>query len=229
MDDAVATVGERIAAGRLQRVVVTNANKAWLAARNPELRAIVESADLIIPEYAIAWGARRLRMHGIYHVGGLTLMRRLLIEAPARGWTIYLLGGRAAVVDRLADRLRAETPALRIVGWHHGYLDAGAERRVRAELARHRPDLLFVGMGSPRQEQWIAGLREAEACIAMGVGGSFDVLAGVKRDAPRWLHGNGLEWLFRLSQDPRNLWKRYLVTNPWFVWQIYRQAWQKRS
>lgn len=228
-DETVLHIAERIATGRLQRVVVTNANKSWLAARDAELRAAIEAADLIVPEYAVAWAARRLGIRGVHHVGGLTLMRRLLHEAPARDWSVYLLGARPSVNALLAARLRTASPDLRIVGHHHGYIDEGGEEQVRSELARLKPDLLFVAMGSPRQERLIARLRDGEAGMAMGVGGSFDVLAGVKKDAPPWLHGNGLEWIFRLSQDPKHLWKRYLVTNPWFVWQVFRQARRRRS
>jgi N-acetylglucosaminyldiphosphoundecaprenol N-acetyl-beta-D-mannosaminyltransferase len=86
---------------------------------------------------------------------------------------------------------------------------------------RVRPDVLFVAMGSPRQEYWLAEI-ESGPYVMLGVGGSFDVLSGTKRDAPAWMQGRGLEWLFRLSQDPR-LWRRYLVTNPWFVWQVIRE------
>jgi N-acetylglucosaminyldiphosphoundecaprenol N-acetyl-beta-D-mannosaminyltransferase len=228
MEEAIARIAERIAIGGLHRVVVSNANKAWLAARHAELRRIIEEADLVIAEYATAWGAKRLGIDGVTHVGGLTLMMRLLATAPQRGWSVYLLGARPDVVGALVARLRAESPRLNLAGQHHGYLDAAREEQVRAELAERQPDLLFVGMGSPRQEQFMVRLEPGMARVAIGVGGSFDVLAGAKRDAPPWMRGRGLEWLFRLAQDPANLWRRYLVTNPWFVWQVYRSAWRHR-
>jgi N-acetylglucosaminyldiphosphoundecaprenol N-acetyl-beta-D-mannosaminyltransferase len=229
MDGAVATIADRIAAGRLQRVYVANANKAWLAARDPALRALLQRADLVVAEYAMAWAARRLGIAGVEHVGGLTLVARLLVEAPARDWSVFLLGGRGEVVGALAARLRQAAPGPRLVGWHHGYLDAAGEAHVRALLAARAPDILLVAMGSPRQERFIGRLEEGMARVALGVGGSFDVLSGVKKDAPAWMRGRGLEWLFRLSQDPRNLWKRYLITNPWFVWRVYHEAWTRRS
>jgi N-acetylglucosaminyldiphosphoundecaprenol N-acetyl-beta-D-mannosaminyltransferase len=228
MDAAVATIAERIATGGLQRVVVTNANKAWLAARHAEMRRMMESADLVIAEYATAWAARRLGIAGIEHVGGLTLMVRLLEEAALRGWTVFLLGARQPVLERLVQRLRRERPELRLVGHAHGYLDAGQVAAVRAQLAACTPDLLFVATGSPKQERFIFGLEEGMAKVAIGVGGSFDVIAGVKKDAPSWMRGRGLEWLYRLGQDPANLWRRYLLTNPWFAWQVAREAWARR-
>jgi N-acetylglucosaminyldiphosphoundecaprenol N-acetyl-beta-D-mannosaminyltransferase len=224
MERAVERVAAAVTSGRLNRVMVTNANKAWLAHRDPELRGLMEAADLVVAEYATAWAARRLGVAGVDHIGGLTLMMRLLAEAPLRGWRVYLLGAEAAVVDALAARLRARAPRLQIVGVHHGYFDDGSADVVRASLRAARPDLLFVAMGSPRQERFIAGLDDAHAGVAIGVGGSFDVLAGRKRDAPRWMRGRGLEWLYRLGQDPRRLWRRYLVTNAWFAFGVAREA-----
>ncbi|HEX6938352.1 MAG TPA: WecB/TagA/CpsF family glycosyltransferase [Longimicrobiales bacterium] len=218
MEGAVARAAEAIAGGDRCRILVTNANKAWLARRDARLRAILEGAELVVPEWATVWAARRLRRPALHHVGGITLMVRLLDEAERNGWTAYFLGARPEAVEVLVDRLRRERPALRIAGWHHGYLDAELDRAVRRELATARPDLLFVAMGSPLQEYWIADAWvEIRARVALGVGGSFDVLAGLKRDAPAWARGRGLEWLYRLAQDPRRYARRYLVTNTWFV------------
>lgn len=223
MAGAVREVRGALAGGKRCRILVVNANKAWLARRDERLRGILEGAELVIPEWAMVWAAARLGLEGIHHIGGITLMVRLLEEAEAEGWTVYLLGARPEVVDALAERLGSERPALRVVGWHHGYLDEEGTARVRAELAELRPDLLFVAMGSPLQEYWIdEGWGEHGARVALGVGGSFDVLAGLKRDAPAWARGRGLEWLYRLAQDPRRLWRRYLVTNSWFLWEIAR-------
>lgn len=224
MDDAVERVAAGITSGRLHRVMVTNANKAWLAHRDGELRALMEAADLVVAEYATAWAAKRLGMPGVEHIGGLTLMMRLLAEAPLRGWSVYLLGAEPAVVAALAEQLRVRAPGLRLAGAHHGYLDEALGVEVRAELATEPPDLIFVAMGSPLQERFIASLDDTHARVAIGVGGSFDVLTGQKKDAPAWMRGRGLEWIYRLGQDPRRLWRRYLVTNTWFVLGVAREA-----
>ncbi len=218
MEGAVAWAAGAIEGGSRCRILVTNANKAWLARGDARLRAILEGAELVIPEWATVWAARRLRRPTLHHVGGITLMVRLLEEAERRGWSAYFLGARPEVVGALVERLRRERPGLRIAGHHHGYLDADLDRAVRRDIAAARPDLLFVAMGSPLQEYWIDGAwAEIGAAVALGVGGSFDVLAGLKKDAPRWARGRGLEWLYRLAQDPRRYWRRYLVTNTWFV------------
>jgi N-acetylglucosaminyldiphosphoundecaprenol N-acetyl-beta-D-mannosaminyltransferase len=225
MEGAVERVEEAAGRDGAYRVVVTNANKAWQAARDPGLRAILEAAELVVPEWAMAWAARRLGIHGVHHVGGITLMARLLEVAESRGRSVYLLGAAPDVVEALATRLQRERPGLRLVGWHHGYLgDEAAWERVVATIERLRPDLLFVAMGSPLQELRIDDLaaRLPTLRVAMGVGGSFDVLAGRKKDAPAWARGRGLEWLYRLAQDPTRLGRRYLVTNTWFVGTVLR-------
>ncbi|MBX6366002.1 MAG: WecB/TagA/CpsF family glycosyltransferase [Gemmatimonadetes bacterium] len=223
LEGAVAFVASALARQRACRIVVTNANKAWLAARDARLRAILEGADLVVAEWATAWAARRLGVAGVEHVGGITLMVRLLAEAEARGWSCYFLGAAPGVADAMVARLRRERPRLRIAGWYHGYLDEASGAAVAAALRATRPDLLFVAMGSPLQEYYLAALPAESAGAALGVGGSFDVLAGLKRDAPAWARGHGLEWLYRLAQDPRRLWRRYLVTNTWFVARVLRE------
>lgn len=220
----VQRVDDAIRARRPFRIGVLNANKCWLAADDPELRAFLEACELVVPETAVVWGGRWLGRRGLREVWGVVLMRTLLHEAARRGWSVYLLGAHESVVDVLAAELRAELPELRLVGHHHGYLDDLSEARVRRDLRSLRPDILFVGMGSPRQERFLAGLGEGDGLtVGLGVGGSFDVLSGFKRDAPAWIRGTGTEWLFRVLQDPRALWKRYLVVNPWFVWSVLRE------
>jgi N-acetylglucosaminyldiphosphoundecaprenol N-acetyl-beta-D-mannosaminyltransferase len=225
MAEAVERVDAAAVGDRPFRVLVTNANKAWQAARDPRLRAALESADLAVPEWAVAWAARRLGIEGVHHVGGITLMEQLLRVAEARGRTVYLLGATTAVVGALAATLARERPALRVIGWRDGYMDDAGWEALVAEIEALKPDLLFVAMGSPLQELRIMELagRVPTLRVAMGVGGSFDVLAGLKRDAPRWARGRGLEWLYRLAQDPRRLWRRYLVTNTWFLAAVLRQ------
>ena len=229
MGEVVEVVAGAIARKSAFRIVVTNANKTWLASRDPVLRSALEGADLVVAEWATAWAASRLGVPGIVHIGGITLMMRLIDECEARGWSCYFLGARSEVSAALLSKLSRERPALRVAGAHHGYLDEALSKDVRAELVRLRPDIVFVGMGSPLQEQWLVDLPGDAGVVRLGVGGSFDVLAGLKQDAPAWLRGRGGEWLWRLAQDPRRLWKRYLVTNTWFVGQVLRARLARRE
>jgi len=126
------------------------------------------------------------------------------------------------------SNLRSIYPKLQIVGWHHGFFTVEEDFAIRNEIAALHPDLLFVALGSPRQEFWIAQhLPELGTPVCMGVGGSFDVLAGIKRDAPDWIRALAAEWLFRLVQDPGNLWRRYLITMPWLLKKVLAELSRK--
>jgi N-acetylglucosaminyldiphosphoundecaprenol N-acetyl-beta-D-mannosaminyltransferase len=229
MDGAVAVVRASIAGEQRCRILVANANKAWLARGSARLRAILESAELVVGEWAMVWAAEKLGEAGVHFVAGITLMGRLLEEAEREGWSVYLLGAQPEVVEALAARLKRDRPQLRLAGRHHGYLDETLTQHVRAELAELRPDLLFVAMGSPLQEYWISDAWTSPgARVALGVGGSFDVLAGLKKDTPAWARGRGLEWIYRTVQDPRRYWRRYLVTNSWFVWSVMWERFRTR-
>lgn len=216
--------GQAVAHGTRLRIAVTNANKCFLAGRDPRLRAFLEQAELVVPETAVVWGARALGRDGISPVWGVELAVRLLAGADRFGWSVYLLGARADVCERAAAAVRTRFPGVRLVGHHHGHLrDQGSRETVLRELRATSPQLLLVGMGSPLQERFLVGLPpEASPCVSMGVGGTFDVLAGVRREAPTWIRGTGLEWLWRSAQDPRLL-ARYLVVNPWFVGAVLRE------
>jgi N-acetylglucosaminyldiphosphoundecaprenol N-acetyl-beta-D-mannosaminyltransferase len=217
-------VAAAIAERRPRQIVVVNANKLYLMARDARLRAAVNAADLVIPEWAVVWGARQLGLPPLGHVGGLTLAQAFMPYAAERGLRPYLLGAQREVVEALAHRLRADHPRLDIAGWHDGYLTSPEiEAAVIADIQRARPDMLFVAMGSPKQELWLQQHQAALGVpVSLGVGGSFDVLSGLKPDAPAWTRGRGLEWLYRLSLNPRAYARRYLVTNIWFVWQVWK-------
>lgn len=220
-------MAQAVADGTPRLIAVVNANKLYQMARNPRLRHIVHHADLVIPEWAVVWGASRLGLPELGHVGGLTLAEAFFPFAAERGLRPYLLGARPEVVSALANRLRADYPLLDLAGFHHGYLTTRQiEVEVIEDIQRTKPDALFVAMGSPKQEFWMDDHRKRLGVpVSIGVGGSFDVLAGLRDDAPAWARGRGLEWIYRLVQDPRAYWKRYLITNTWFVWQVMKARW----
>jgi N-acetylglucosaminyldiphosphoundecaprenol N-acetyl-beta-D-mannosaminyltransferase len=222
--EVLALAERAIPDGRRLRIAVTNANKCFLAARDAELRAFLEAAELVVPETAVVWGARVLGKRGVRPVWGVVLAGQLLALAHLRGWTVYLLGARTEVCEAAAAAVRSRHPGIRLVGHHHGYLGDPTEcRRVVAELERARPQLLLVGMGSPLQERFLAALPDAAAPgVSLGVGGTFDVLAGLREQAPAWVRGSGFEWLWRSAQDPRLL-ARYAVVNPWFVAAVLKE------
>ena len=223
MQEAVEWVGHAVAEPGFHHIAVLNANKMWMANRNRELRVILQQAELVVPEYAVVWGCQVLRTPLKGHVGGIMLLKALLPWLESAGATVYFLGARDQVLIQMMERLREQHPALKIAGAHSGHFPLEQSREIVEQINRSGARILFVAMGSPRQETWIESQRQnLRVRVAMGVGGSFDVLAGIKKDAPSWVRHGG-EWLFRLAQDPGNLWKRYLTTNPWFVAQVLRE------
>jgi N-acetylglucosaminyldiphosphoundecaprenol N-acetyl-beta-D-mannosaminyltransferase len=209
---------------RPRQIAVVNANKFHLMARDQGLREIISGADLVIPEWAVVWGARRLGISSLIHSGGILVAQAFFPFAEQHGLRPYLLGSRTEVVELLARKIQSQYPALQLAGYHHGYMTTPEiEARAISEIAQSGADILFVAMGSPKQETWIHSHKEQlRVPVSIGVGGSFDVLAGLKADTPSWARGKGLEWVFRLWQDPRAYWKRYLITNTWFAWQVYK-------
>lgn len=228
--ETLAWMAEAIASRRPSTIAVVNANKLYQMSRSPELRAIVTSADLVIPEWAVVWAARRLRLPPLIHSGGLLLTRAFLPFAAERGLRPFFLGAKPEAVAALRVRLKAEYPTLRLAGAHHGYLnEPSVESAAVAMIREAAPDVLFLAMGSPAQELWMARHREALGVpVSLGIGGALDVLSGVKADSPAWTRGRGLEWLFRLAQNPWIYGRRYLVTNTWFVAQVFRAMLQRR-
>ncbi len=223
VQDAVSRVDTFVKKGGFHHIVAINANKLWLAEQVPALKKIVRQAELVIPEYAIVWACRTIRKPLKAHVGGIMLLTALLPWLESESVPVYFLGAKATVLERMKSRLTAMHPQLAIAGMRSGYFEASQEKEIVHEINRSRAAILFVAMGTPRQELWIERHRHNLAVrVVMGVGGSFDVLAGVKKDAPPWVRHGG-EWLYRLIQDPKNLWKRYLTTNPWFVYRVLRE------
>ena len=227
--DALDWMAECIRTNQPHTITVLNANKLWLMSKNERLANFVRNSDLVIPEWAIVWGAAFLGMPLVAHVGGITLMRASLSWAEHHGYRPFFLGAKPKVIPILASKLAQDYPGLQVAGYHHGYINGQVEQyHVRELIQNSRPDLIFVAMGSPKQEFWIEeNLPVLGVPVAMGVGGSFDVIAGLKKDTPDWARGRGLEWLYRLEQEPGAYWRRYLITNPWFVWQIFKSRMRK--
>jgi len=230
MDETLALVAERIERGLFTQHAVVNVAKLVHMQTDADLREAVLSCDLInIDGMGVVWGARFLGREVPERVAGIDLFSRLLVLASERRWSVYLLGARDDVVNEVAARLRGELPGLRIAGWHHGYFWDNEEAVVE-RIRTSRADLLFVAITSPRKEQFINRWRDRLGVrLAMGVGGTFDVIAGKTRRAPRWMQEVGLEWLFRMLQEPRRMARRYLVTNVRFAWMLARTRWREHG
>jgi N-acetylglucosaminyldiphosphoundecaprenol N-acetyl-beta-D-mannosaminyltransferase len=196
-----------------------NAAKIVAMRHDAALHELIGRCDLVTADgQAVVWASRLLGDPLPARVAGIDLMFELLALAERRGYRIYLLGARADTMQTAVARLRERHPALVVAGYRDGYFSDAEEPSVAAEIRAARPDLLFVAMPTPRKEYFLGRWGpELDVPFSMGVGGAIDVVAGVTRRAPRSLQRLGLEWAFRLAQEPRRLLRRYLVTNSEFV------------
>ncbi len=215
--------------GYTARQVSVNAAKLAQFSRDPEMAEFVRTCDVISADgQAVVWAARVLGESLPGRVPGIDLMQELIARAEDRQLGVYFLGAREEALERAVARIRAAHPRLRVVGSHHGYFSPEEEVALAAEIRDAAPELLFIAMSSPRKEQWLD--RNAEILgvpFSMGVGGALDVLAGERTRAPAWMQSAGLEWLHRLLQEPRRMWRRYLFGNLSFVWLVIRARSQR--
>jgi N-acetylglucosaminyldiphosphoundecaprenol N-acetyl-beta-D-mannosaminyltransferase len=209
---------------------VINANKIALMHKQPRLRAIVRSCGLVNADgQAVVWASRVLRRPLPERVAGIDLFQALLVRAERKAYSVYLLGATEEVLRLTVQRTQREHPALRIAGARNGFWGTNDDEVVTA-IHVAGPDILFVGIPSPRKEYWLAdNLERLAVPFCMGVGGSFDVYAGRVRRAPRWVQRAGLEWVYRFIQEPTRMWRRYLVGNAEFLLLLARYWAEQRT
>lgn len=210
--------------------VAINVAKLVTMKRDKQLRASIERCQLITADgQPIVWASRLLHDPVPCRVAGIDLMEHLLALAAHKGYRVYILGATSAVLDRAVRRMETELPDLQLAGYHDGYYADEEDAEVAAFIADTRPDILFVAMSSPRKEYFLARHgRAIGASFVMGVGGAIDVYAGVVQRAPVVMQRLGLEWLFRLLQEPRRLTKRYATTNALFLLMLSRELISRR-
>jgi N-acetylglucosaminyldiphosphoundecaprenol N-acetyl-beta-D-mannosaminyltransferase len=229
MNQALRTIEGWIETSERQYVTVSGVHGLMESQRDEALRAIHNAAGMVTPDgMPLVWLSRLKGHPGVQRVYGPDLMLACCQRSVRRGYAHYLYGGGPGVPERLADRLRARVPGLKIVGCYSPPfrpLTPGEDAVVVREINEANPDIVWVGLSTPKQERWMATHRESiGAAVLIGVGAAFDFHAGLKRQAPYWMQRSGLEWLFRLLAEPRRLWRRYLVNNPLFLWYLLRQA-----
>lgn len=231
MDEAVARIAEAIGDRRFLRHADLNGAIVVAMQDDDELRESIVGADLLVADgQSVVWAARLLGRPLPARVAGIDLMHRTIELAERRGYSIYILGARQEVLERAVERLTADHPDLKIAGYRNGYFDDSEDPAVAAAIRESGADILFVAIGSPRKEYFLGRYGRGLAVpYVMGVGGSIDVVAGVARRAPMWMQRVGLEWAFRLVQEPRRLFRRYLVTNARFIAFVAREALRRRS
>jgi len=192
-----------------------------------EFAAKVNGADMIVTDgMPLVWMLRAQGKRNSERVRANDLMIMLCKYAAENNISVGFYGGKQEVIDAIVARADREMPDLRIVYAFsppfHPLTDE-EDDRITAEINAAAPDVLFMGLGCPQQENWMAAHRDRLDTVMLGVGASFDFFAGNVKESPEWLGGLGLEWLYRLTQEPKRLWRRYLVLNPRFMWQAFLQ------
>jgi N-acetylglucosaminyldiphosphoundecaprenol N-acetyl-beta-D-mannosaminyltransferase len=224
--DAIAAM---IASGRGGAVFTPNVDHVVMADHDERFRRAYEGAALSLADgMPILWAARLLGAPLPEKISGSDLMLPLMRRAEREGWGVYILGGAPGVGATAAERLVARFPGIAIAGFDAPRIDMNAPEASRADvLARVRASnahLVLVAFGAPKQELWIAeAAPHLRPAVLLGVGAAIDFIAGTAKRAPLWMSASGLEWLYRLSREPRRLWRRYLIRDPEFLLIVLRQ------
>lgn len=220
--DAIAAIDAFVRSGRPHYVCITGAHGVIESRSDPHLLAIHNAADLVTPDgMPLVWMSRLLGRTATERVYGPDLMRAITRLSPSRGYRHFYYGGAPGVAEALSARLQNANPGLSVVGTccpPFRSLSREEDEAVVAQINAARPDIVWVGLSTPKQENWMAShLGRIDAPVMIGVGAAFDFLAGTKRQAPVWMQKRGLEWLFRLVSEPKRLFARYMKIVPLFL------------
>lgn len=231
LDETLDEIEKIIARGVPTQHVVINASKVNLMEADPELASIVNECPLINADGAsIVWAAKKLGVPLRERVTGIDLFQRLVGLASEKGYRIYLFGAKEEVVTKVKTIFEDRYPGIQIVGYRNGYFTEADEPQIVSDMAASGADMMFVAFSSPKKEYWVHKyIDQIGIPFVMGVGGSFDVVAGVTDRAPTWMQEHGLEWFFRFIQEPGRLWKRYIIGNLKFVALTYRYKFAKKG
>ena len=204
--------------------VVINASKINLMQKDEQLRHVVNNCPLINADGAsIVWAAKKLGIPLHTRVTGIDLFLNLVKLADQKSYRIYLFGATEECVVTVKQLFEKKYPNLQIVGYRNGYFKKEDEPEIVKNMADSGADMMFVAFSSPKKEYWVNNyLEDLNIPFVMGVGGSFDVVAGITQRAPLWMQNHGLEWFYRFIQEPTRMWKRYIIGNMKFVVLTYK-------
>jgi len=229
MDEAVKKVESYIKNKENRHIITLNAEILYRALSDEKLKTVINQADLVTPDGAgIVWASRKLGDPVPERVTGIDLMEALVKEASHKGWKLYLYGAAPGVAELAAANLQKKYKNLNIVGTKDGYISSDLMPDLVADIQAKKPDILFVALGAPKQEFWINMYKEIiHVPVSIGVGGSFDVLAGQVKRAPKLFQDLHAEWLYRLIKEP---WRyKRMMALPKFVLKILQEKRKKRS
>jgi N-acetylglucosaminyldiphosphoundecaprenol N-acetyl-beta-D-mannosaminyltransferase len=224
--DTIAAIQHALELRERLWIVTVNANYLMRARRDADFAALIERADLVVPDgMPLVWLARAKGAHGQTRVNGTDLVARCAELSARRRTRVALIGGHLTIAKQAAERLCSQNPGAHITAIETPFpLDAAASRTVVAATRDLGAQIVLVGLTTGQQERWIVDNRDAlGGIVTIGVGGAFDIISGHIARAPVWMQRSGLEWLWRLSREPRRLWRRYLLEDAPFVWLALRE------
>ena len=222
MEKAVGQIERWVSGRSRQYVCICNVDTVMQCHRDPAYKRIVNAAGMRTPDgMPLVWLSHRAGHKNVTRLYGPDLMLELCARSEVTGHRHFFYGGGSGITEALVEHLRSQFPRLQVAGaYSPGHLEAGEIERqeVIDRINASGADIVWVGLGTPKQDWWIANHRALlDAPVLIAVGAAFDFLSGHVRQAPRWMQGSGLEWLFRLSQDPKRLWRRYVFDNIQFI------------
>jgi N-acetylglucosaminyldiphosphoundecaprenol N-acetyl-beta-D-mannosaminyltransferase len=220
--EALARIGRYIEGGGVHQVATVNVEFIMQARRNPVFWDVLAQASLCVPDsVGVMWAARRQGRPLRQRVAGVDLVEKIAAQGAAHGWRIYFLGAAPGVAEQAATVLGQRYPGFKVAGCYAGSPRPGEDDEIVGWVRAARPDVLLVAYGAPKQDLWIArNQARIGVPVAMGVGGSFDYIAGAVQRAPRWMQRAGLEWLYRLLKEPWRLRRQMAI--PHFMWLVLR-------
>jgi len=198
---------------------VVNVAKAINCRKDKQLRKNLADANVVLADGSgIVWLSKLMGKPLPERVAGIDIMYKLFEKADEKHYRVYLLGATDQVIDRTVDVVKENYRGLQVAGYRNGYFGEAEEQKIAQDIRDSVADILLVGMPSPKKENFLSRWRgHMNVPVCHGVGGSFDIVAGVTKRAPQWIQDCGMEWFYRLIQEPRRMWKRYLVTNSIFL------------
>jgi len=225
MDQTIDRIEQYIKEKKPRQHVVVNVAKIVQMKNNPKLRKIIASCDLINADgLPIVWTSKLLGNPLPSRVAGVDLFQSLINLCAAKNYRPFFLGAREWVVKKVVEEFEDKYPTLDVAGYQNGYFVKEEESKIAEMIRCSKTDMLFVGFSSPMKENFLnRWIHTMQVPFSMGVGGSFDIIAGRTKRAPVWMQQSGLEWFYRILQEPRRMWKRYAKTNPVFVWMVFKE------
>jgi N-acetylglucosaminyldiphosphoundecaprenol N-acetyl-beta-D-mannosaminyltransferase len=228
MDSTLRIINSWIEERSTNYICVTGVHGVMESQRDDQLRRIHNESGLTTPDgVPMVWACHWAGCKDTERVYGPDLVLEVCAQAVEKGWKMFFCGGKPGTADRLSRRLTTQFPGLVVTGTYSppfAPMDTAAVDDMLATINDAKPDIVWVGLSTPKQERWMAAHRaRLEAPVLIGVGAAFDIHAGDLKQAPLWIQSRGLEWIYRLVREPRRLWHRYLSNNPRFVLAVVRR------